>query len=156
MRQPNQQSLIDRRGFLQAGAWAVLLSYFPARAIAKPADMVAAQKSLFGDRPVQHGKVHLSLPPLAENGYSVPFDVTVDSPMTAHDYVRQIAIFSEENPLPDIARFQLGADAGRAHIATRIRLSGTQTVHVITEMNDGSLWTGSAHVIVTLAACVVL
>jgi sulfur-oxidizing protein SoxY len=38
-------------------------------------------------------------------------------------------------------------------LSTRIRLSDTQTVVAIAEMSDGSFWSGSAEVVVTLAAC---
>jgi sulfur-oxidizing protein SoxY len=47
----------------------------------------------------------------------------------------------------------LGPRAGRARIATRIRLSDTQTVTAIAELSDGSFWSDSANVIVTLGAC---
>ena len=76
--------------------------------------------------------------------------------MTADDHVRQIAIFSPRNPIANVARFQLGPRAGRAAVATRIRLGGTQAVQAVAEMSDGSLWSGSAQTVVTLAACVVL
>ena len=48
----------------------------------------------------------------------------------------------------------LGPRAGRASVSTRIRLADTQTVVAIAEMSDGSFWSDSADVIVTLAACV--
>ena len=47
----------------------------------------------------------------------------------------------------------LGPRAGRASISTRMRLSDTQTVVAIAEMRDGSFWSDTADVIVTLAAC---
>jgi sulfur-oxidizing protein SoxY len=49
--------------------------------------------------------------------------------------------------------FHLGPRAGRASVATRIRLADTQTVTAICEMSDGSFWSDSASVVVTLAAC---
>ena len=41
----------------------------------------------------------------------------------------------------------------RASVATRIRLADTQTVVAIAELSDGSFWSASAAVVVTLAAC---
>jgi sulfur-oxidizing protein SoxY len=38
-------------------------------------------------------------------------------------------------------------------VATRIRLADTQTVVAISELSDGSFWSASADVVVTLAAC---
>ena len=96
----------------------------------------------------------LKVPPISENGYSVPLSVEVDSPMTEDDPVVRIAIFSEENPLPDVARFELGPRAGKARIETRIRLGNTQKIRAVAEMNDGALYGTSTFSIVTLAACV--
>jgi sulfur-oxidizing protein SoxY len=48
----------------------------------------------------------------------------------------------------------LGPRAGRASIATRIKLAASQRVVAIAELSDGSFWSGGADVIVTLAACV--
>ena len=96
----------------------------------------------------------VELPPISENGYSVPLSVAVESPMTETDHVVRIAVFAEKNPLPDVARFELGPNAGVAHVRTRIRLGDSQRIRAIAEMSDGSLWTGYAFTIVTLAACV--
>ena len=73
----------------------------------------------------------LDLPPLIENGNAVPLTVDVESPMTAADHVRAIHVFTEKNPQPNVASFHLGPRAGRASVATRIRLADTQTVVAI-------------------------
>jgi sulfur-oxidizing protein SoxY len=73
--------------------------------------------------------------------------------MTLADHVRAIHVFTEKNPEPSVATFRLGARAGRASVATRIRLADTQTVVAICEMSDGSLWSDSVSVVVTIAAC---
>ena len=44
--------------------------------------MEAAIRSIVGQAKIQKGKVTLDLPPLVENGNTVPMGVTVDSPMT--------------------------------------------------------------------------
>ena len=48
----------------------------------------------------------------------------------------------------------LGPLAGRAKLSTRIKLADSQRVTALAAMSDGSFWTASADVIVTLAACV--
>lgn len=101
----------------------------------------------------REGRVKIELPPLVENGNTVPFSVTVDSPMTEQDHVRSIHVFNEKNPQPNIGDFFLGPRAGRAAVSTRIRLADTQTVVALAQLSDGSWWSGSASVIVTLAAC---
>ena len=45
--------------------------------------------SLTKGKTVNAGRVRLELPGLAENGYSVPMTVRVDSPMTAAQHVRE-------------------------------------------------------------------
>lgn len=152
--EPKGTEGISRRRVLASGAGGVLVSMLPISALAAPEDLQAAVKELFGDRGMSQGGVFVKLPPIAENGFSVPISVDVDSPMTEANHVRRIAIFSPRNPLPNVIRFELGPRAGRASISTRIRLSGTQKVLVIAEMSDGTLRSAAAETLVTLAACI--
>jgi sulfur-oxidizing protein SoxY len=108
---------------------------------------------IVGDAQVRRGRVKLQLPPLIDNGNSVPLSVTVDSPMTAADHVAAIHVLTEKNPLPEVASVTLGPRAGRATFATRVRLADTQTVTAIARMSDGSFWSDGAEVVVTLSAC---
>ncbi|GAB5457847.1 MAG: SoxY-related AACIE arm protein [Henriciella sp.] len=156
MRDVFNKPILSRRSALCLGAGAALVAVTPLRGLADEPEMQAAIKDVFGDRLIEDGKVTLRLPPISENGYSVPLTVAVDSPMTGADHVNQIVIFSPRNPLPNIARFKLSAQSGKAEIATRVRLSGTQALTAIAETNDGRLWRGSAETVVTLAACVIL
>jgi sulfur-oxidizing protein SoxY len=110
-------------------------------------------RKLVGVKSISEGKVKLNVPPLVENGHLVPLHVSVDSPMTDADHVKAIHVFTERNPLPEMVTFRLGPRAGRASVATRVRMADTQNVVAIAEMSDGSFWSGSAHLIVTLAAC---
>ena len=73
--------------------------------------------------------------------------------MLPEDHVRRIAVFNEKNPQPHVATFHLGPRAGRAEVATRIRLADSQRVVAVAEMSDGTYWSDSADVVVTLAAC---
>ena len=149
---------MNRRDFLStavgAAAGAGLCSIAvvtPARAT--PASMESAIRKVVGAATVGAGRVKLALPPLVENGNTVPLSVSVESAMTEADHVRAIHVFTEKNPQPDVASFYLGPRAGRATVATRIRLADTQTVIAISEMSDGSFWSDRANVVVTLAAC---
>jgi sulfur-oxidizing protein SoxY len=115
--------------------------------------MEHAIRSLIGEAEVRKGKVTLDLPPLVENGNTVPLTVIVDSPMTKADHVKAIHVFNEKNPQANVISVQLGPRAGKAHVSTRVRLAGTQTLTAIAEMSDGTYWSDSQEVIVTLAAC---
>lgn len=123
-------------------------------AAATPASMQAAIRRMLGDASVHEGRVRLEVPPLVENGNTVPLEVSVDSPMTADDYVKAIHVFNEKNPQPNVISVKLGTRAGRARFTTRFRLADTQTVVAIAELSDGSFWSARVDVIVTLAACV--
>ena len=113
-----------------------------------------AIRSFTGGAPVREGRVKFEISPLVENGNAVPVTVEVDSPMTAADHVRRIALFNERNPQADVVVFHLGPRSGRARVATRIRLAASQTVVALAETSDGAFWAARAKVIVTLAACI--
>ena len=102
---------------------------------------------------VRTGRVKLEVPPLVENGNTVPMTVSVQSPMTAADHVKSVHVFNEKNPQPNIGNFYLGPRAGRAQVSTRIRLADSQKIVAIARLSDGSFWSVSADVVVTLAAC---
>lgn len=116
-------------------------------------EMRTAIAKVIGDAELNKGKVSVEIPPLVENGNSVPCTVTVDSPMTPADYCKAIHIFNEANPQPNVISVHLNPRSGRASFSTRIRLSDTQNIVAIAEMSDGSFWSASANVIVTIGAC---
>ncbi len=115
--------------------------------------MKRAIHQVVGEAPVRKGKVTIDVPTLVENGNSVALAIEVESPMTNDDYVKTIHVFNEKNPLPNVISAHLGPRAGRAKITTRFRLADTQSIVAVAEMSDGSFWSASADVIVTLAAC---
>jgi sulfur-oxidizing protein SoxY len=120
---------------------------------ATPAMLASAIRNVVGAAVVQTGKVKLDIPPLVENGNTVPITVSVSNPMTPDDYVKSIHVFNEKNPQPNVGNFYLGPRAGRAQVSTRIRLADSQKIVAIAHLSDGSFWSVSADVVVTLAAC---
>jgi sulfur-oxidizing protein SoxY len=146
-----------RRRFLRlAGSTAVIgaLPVVSMRPVAAtPETMASAMRALVGSAPVQTGKVKLDIPPLVENGNSVPMTVSVASPMTPNDYVKSIHVFNEKNPQPNLGNFFLGPRAGRAQVSTRVRLADSQKITAIARLSDGSFWSVTTEVVVTLAAC---
>ena len=146
---------ITRRDVL-AGSAAAIATGLPAPAQAQmgvPGQMDAAIRSVFGEAVIRKGKVVLDLPPLVENGNTVPMTVSVDSPMTKENYVKAIHVFNEKNPQANVISVRLSPRAGKAAISTRMRLAGTQKLMAIAELSDGSYWSDTQEVIVTLAAC---
>ncbi len=144
---------VDRRHVLAGAAGLALLPVTLSPARATPETMAAAIRESVGTAEVKRGRVSIEAPRLAENGNSVQIIVKADSPMTAADHVKTIAVFSEKNPIATVVRFHLGPRCGTAKVSTSIRLAATQTVTAIATMSDGSHWSGDAEVVVTLAAC---
>jgi len=142
-----------RRQFLALTGGAIALSVTLRPAEATPAMMATAMRDVTGAAVVRSGKVKLEVPPLVENGNTVPMTVSVTSPMTAEDHVQSIHVFVEKNPQPNAGNFVLGPRAGRAQVSTRIRLADSQKIVAIAKMSDGSFWSASVDVVVTLAAC---
>lgn len=142
----------SRREFLAAAGGAGLaLIVRPAQAT--PEAMQAAIRKVAGDAEIRPGRIHLDIPPLVENGNTVAMSVAVESPMTPDDYVKSIHLFTEANPQPNVIDVKLGPRAGKAEFATRIRLADTQHVTAICQLSDGTFWSDSKHVIITLGAC---
>ena len=158
MSDPSAMPHATRRQFLVdaacvAGGLAVMPFVAAGPARATTATMKTAMRNVVGEATVRKGKVTMDLPPLIENGNAVSLSVAVDSPMTAEDYVKAIHVFNEKNPQPNVVSIHLGPRAGKANIATRIRLADSQKVIAIAEMSDGSFWSDEVEVVVTLAAC---
>lgn len=146
-----RRAVFKLAGTLAAAGAAAMITVRPA--LSTPDEMQAAIAKIVGDAKINAGKVKLDLPPLVENGNTVACSVSVESPMTPADYCKAIHVFNEHNPQPNVISVHLGPRAGRASIATRIRLSDTQKVTAIAEMSDGSFWSDTVEVIVTLGAC---
>ncbi|WP_431285019.1 SoxY-related AACIE arm protein [Humitalea sp. 24SJ18S-53] len=143
--------MITPRRLLVAAPALLLL---PRGAWATPEAMAAAVRDFTGGATVRTGRVAMDISPLVENGNTVPLSVIVDSPMTEQDHVRAVAVFNERNPQPHVITVRFGPRAGRALLATHIRLATSQTLLAVAACSDGSFWSDSAMVVVTLAACV--
>lgn len=141
-----------RRTVLRTAAALCAARVVPLAAAAE--DLQAAVRRFADGAPVREGKVQIDIAPLVENGNTVPITVHVDSPMTAADHVQAIALFNEKNPERNVAVFHLGPRSGRATVSTRIRLAASQKLVGIARLSDGSHWSGTVEVVVTLAGCV--
>jgi sulfur-oxidizing protein SoxY len=143
---------IIRRKLLTAGAGLAAWVLLPP-AMATPEGLTSAINAFTGGAKVSSGKVVLDVAKLVDNGNTVPITVTVDSPMTAAEHVTSIAVFNERNPEPEVARFTLGPRAGKASVSTRMRLATSQKLVAVARLSDGTFWSNTADVVVTLAAC---
>ena len=146
--------MISRRAFVLMLASAPAFAQLPPNITAqRQAALREAMRKVTGGAAVRAGKVTISIPPLIDNGNTVPISVTVDSPMTEKEHVKAIHIFTEKNPQPYVLNAQLGPRAGRAAVSTRARIADTGQVIAIAQLSDGSFWSDTVSVVVTLSAC---
>jgi sulfur-oxidizing protein SoxY len=139
---------------VMAASTGLAVSLLVRPALAQSDELSAAVSNYAAGQKVTPGKVKLDVAELVENGNVVPITVVVDSPMTAANHVKAIAVFNEKNPQREVAKFTLGPRYGKASVSTRIRLATTQKLVAVAQMSDGTYWSHTADVIVTLAACI--
>ena len=95
---------------------------------------------------VGEGDIKLTAPEIAENGNTVPIEVSSDS-------AAEIMVLALGNPEPPVATFKFGPLAASRTASTRIRLASTQDVIAIARLEDGSFVKDSATVKVTIGGC---
>lgn len=145
----------SRRNFLTvSGAAAFATVTIPGLALADAAMIDEALLRLIGDRkPAAGAMIKLDLPEIAENGNTVPLKFEVDSPMTADDYVKNVHVFAEGNPNPEVASFHFTPASGKAAASTRMRLAKTQNIVAVAEMSNGKVYMAKKEVKVTIGGC---
>ncbi len=145
---------IARRTFMATtAAAAAVVAVAPTAALAKPDDVAAEIKKLYGDKVLAAGKIKLDLPTIAENGLVVPLNFEVESPMSEKDYVKAVHFFADGNPNPALANFHFTPMSPKAAAQIRIRLAQTQNIVAVAEMSDGKLYTAKKEVKVTIGGC---
>jgi len=142
-----------RRRVLQGTGAFVLINCLLARAADGELPAIPAMTKFLAGRTPRRERLRLDLPRLADNGFAVPMRITVAGPFAPGPFVRTIAIFSELNPVPDLAAFEFPLPLERIELDSRIRLAGTQQIVAIAELTDGNLLATAMEVVVTLAGC---
>lgn len=150
--------VLDRRDVLASAAGAAsLLALLSSGALAQEkattAEFDAALKKLLGEAKPIEGKLTLEVPEIAENGNTVPYSMSVESPMTEKDHVKTLTILSASNPQPGIASFAFTPESGKAFASSRMRLARTQDVVAVAEMSDGKVLVSKRTIKVTIGGC---
>jgi sulfur-oxidizing protein SoxY len=141
-----------RRRALLVGAAAMPL--WSGRAFAQAEPEVAAYKAFVGSRVVRTERLVLDIPRIADNGNLVPVRIAMPGPFAPGAEVRSIHLFSQKNPVPQMAVFHFPVPVGRVEVESRLRLAGTQRVAAVATLADGTLYAAMADVIVTVSACI--
>ncbi|WP_343036052.1 thiosulfate oxidation carrier protein SoxY [Hongsoonwoonella zoysiae] len=116
-------------------------------------DAQALINAFTGGAEAGEGALSLDAPEIAENGNTVPIEVTVDSPMTDDDYVEAVLIVANGNPNASVATFHFTPMSGEALASTRIRLAKTQDVIAVARMSNGTFAIDRKTVKVTIGGC---
>jgi sulfur-oxidizing protein SoxY len=122
-------------------------------ALASAEDAMAKVMEFSGGAEPATGTITLNAPEIAENGNTVPISVSVESPMTADDYVESVAIFADGNPSPDVITFNFTPMSGEASATTRMRLAKTQNVIAVAKTSTGQVFMDKKEVKVTIGGC---
>ncbi|WP_299747650.1 thiosulfate oxidation carrier protein SoxY [uncultured Tateyamaria sp.] len=136
---------LTRRKLLVLGSGAVALSSLTGLpAFASLTDDAIAE--LTGGADLGEGAVTITAPEIAENGNTVPIEVSAPGAVA-------ITLYADGNPVPNVATFKFGPLSASRSASTRIRLATTQDVIAVAEMEDGSFQKASANVKVTIGGC---
>ncbi len=151
---------MERREFFKTvGAVAAVSAVLPTVSFAKSGNpnkmdyKTAISAVTNGKQPKMSDKVKLKVPEIAENGAVVPVTVIVDSPMTPQNYVKSIHIFSTKNSNARCLDTNLSPANGKAMVATRIKLNGTQEVIAVVELSNGEFLMNKKSIKVTIGGC---
>ena len=143
----------SRRRLLQGAGALAVITCLPARAADGELPSIAALQAFLAGRVPRRERLRLDLPSLADNGFVVPMRIAVAGPFAPGPVVRAIRIFSEINPVPELATFEFPQALERIEIDARIRLAGTQRIVAVAQMSNGQLYAAAMEVVVTLAGC---
>ncbi|MCV6636298.1 thiosulfate oxidation carrier protein SoxY [Candidatus Albibeggiatoa sp. nov. NOAA] len=146
---------IPRRTFLQTTlAGAVGVSLLPHVVLAEdaPAADVDKLKTAITERfgadatAEASDKITIKAPEIAENGASVPVDVTVDL-----ENIEEITLIAPSNPTPYIAKFSF-PNGSAGLLSTRVKMGKTGSIAAVVKA-DGKLLYANKEVKVTIGGC---
>ncbi|MCR9174988.1 MAG: thiosulfate oxidation carrier protein SoxY [Alphaproteobacteria bacterium] len=128
---------------LAAGLGAAGLIKLPAYASDDAVE--AAIKKFAGGMP-KTGGVDISAPEIAENGNTVPIEVSAAG-------ATSIMLLAAGNPNPGVGTFHFTKMNPESRASTRIRLAKTQDVVAVAKMADGSTAMARREIKVTIGGC---
>lgn len=103
-------------------------------------------KAMGGSAAQQSSDIVLKAPEIAENGATVPVEITSKLPGT-----KSISILSEKNPHALSATFQI-PDGTEPYVSTRVKVAETSKLYALVQTDKGFFYTDQI-VKVTLGGC---
>ncbi|SOC00419.1 thiosulfate-binding protein SoxY [Rhodobacter sp. JA431] len=135
---------LTRRDTLWLGLGGLATAVLPGAGLAATVEELTA--GFAGGTTPGTGGITLTAPEIAENGNTVPIEVSAPGAVA-------IMLIAPGNPEPSVATFTFGPAAGSQRAATRIRLAKTQDVLALAKMADGSVVQAQSTVKVTIGGC---
>ena len=148
-----KMTLIPRRQAVHLLMGVAASSLFPFASFATPDKVASRISEITNGKKVSDIDIYLDMPEIAENGNQVKIVFEIDSPMSEAEYVKTVYVFADGNPEPDVAKFNFTPVMGACGATTRMRLSKTQNVIVLAEMNNGVFAKADTKVKVTIGGC---
>ena len=148
-----KMKLIPRRQAMSLLTGVVAGSLFSLKSFASPDKVASRISEITNGKKVSDIDIYLDMPEIAENGNQVKIVFEIDSPMSEAEYVKTVYVFADGNPEPDVAKFNFTPAMGACGATTRMRLSKTQNVIVLAEMNNGLFAKADTRVKVTIGGC---
>ena len=148
-----KMKLIPRRQAMCLLTGLVASSLFSPKSFATPDKVASRISEITNGKKVSDVDIYLDMPEIAENGNQVKIVFEIDSPMSEAEYVKTVYVFADGNPEPDVAKFNFTPAMGACGATTRMRLSKTQNVIVLAEMNNGLFAKADTKVKVTIGGC---
>jgi sulfur-oxidizing protein SoxY len=149
---PNQarRNLLRRTGAI---AIAAPLAGFALRTSAQTLPSLPVLTALLAGRVPRWERLRIEMPLFADNGQAVPIRLSMPGPFAPGPSLQSIHLFSERNPVPDMAVFEFPTPPLKVEVDSRVRLAGAQRLVAIAVMSDGTTFAASADVEVTIAGC---
>jgi sulfur-oxidizing protein SoxY len=142
-----------RRRLLQGAGALALVPWLPAYAAEAELPDIPALRAFLAGRTPKWERVRLEMPRLADNGQAVPMKIVVDGPFAPGPYVKALRLFSQRNPVPEMATFEFPVAVEQVEVESRVRLAGTQRIVTVATLSDDALYAAGADVVVTIDAC---
>jgi sulfur-oxidizing protein SoxY len=143
---------LTRRGLMMSAAGCSVGLIARARAD-DDTELYDVVKGLIGRDATWSERIHLTMPRVFPNGYTVPLMLQIDSAMTSTDHVRQVRVLAPRNPIVPVATFHFVPERSQPQVSTRIRLAEPQFVVAVATMQDDALLMAKAWVEVATNGC---
>lgn len=109
--------------------------------------------AVWGSEGVASRPLVVQLPELIEDGSQVPLRIRFSAVLEPDEYLERVQVLALGNPEPEVVSVRFFQPVAPLSLATRVRLSESQTVKVEAYSNQGRVWHTDTGVRVTESGC---